>query len=249
MTRLAGGPHVVALHGACVDDQSLVVVMELLEVCCACLLRMLHEFSNGCFEWIFVGGGHGAAGGALCLHRECIGACFPRMFWCCGLAYHWSCWRCAPVCPCWFPPFLFACYRLACHVAWNVSVVRASRATGTTLVEVGGKSTAARCTASIGKPARRLPTVAHWRSTAHLANGAQAPLPLPAASPTGRRPSHLVVQRGGATVGQRRPPDCARHCRRPGLPARLQHHAPVRCGGCGAWAAVSHSLSAACIGC
>ncbi len=32
MTRLAGGPHVVALHGACVDDQSLVVVMELLEV-------------------------------------------------------------------------------------------------------------------------------------------------------------------------------------------------------------------------
>ncbi|KAI7835916.1 hypothetical protein COHA_010196 [Chlorella ohadii] len=31
MTRLAGGPHVVALHGACVDDQSLVVVMELLE--------------------------------------------------------------------------------------------------------------------------------------------------------------------------------------------------------------------------
>ena len=44
MTRLAGGPHVVALHGACVDDQSLVVVMELLEVCCACLLRMLHDF-------------------------------------------------------------------------------------------------------------------------------------------------------------------------------------------------------------
>lgn len=39
MTRLAGGPHVVALHGACVDDQSLVVVMELLEVR-FCLPRM-----------------------------------------------------------------------------------------------------------------------------------------------------------------------------------------------------------------
>lgn len=32
LTRLAGGPHVVGLHGACVDGQQLIVVMELMEV-------------------------------------------------------------------------------------------------------------------------------------------------------------------------------------------------------------------------
>ena len=32
LARLAGGPHVVGLHGACVDGQQLVVVMELMEV-------------------------------------------------------------------------------------------------------------------------------------------------------------------------------------------------------------------------
>lgn len=32
LARLAGGPAVVALHGACVADQQLIVVMELMEV-------------------------------------------------------------------------------------------------------------------------------------------------------------------------------------------------------------------------
>ena len=32
MQQLNGGPHTVHLHGACVSDQQLIVVMELLEV-------------------------------------------------------------------------------------------------------------------------------------------------------------------------------------------------------------------------
>lgn len=65
MTRLAGSPHVVALHGACVADQQLIVVMELMEVrgksCLFCFFGKWFCLSS---VW-FADRGDGAHGGRV----------------------------------------------------------------------------------------------------------------------------------------------------------------------------------------
>lgn len=68
MTRLADGPHVVALHGACVDDQALVVVMELMEV--SSLLGLF--FAHGTAGWT-----------VLMLSALCSCSC-QQLAYCCG---------------------------------------------------------------------------------------------------------------------------------------------------------------------